>query len=112
MGIEIPSVYMIFYDYFLRTSIGDAAWKASCREKKDETDFLAPYQGEAYAMLVLKNNYFAWLWEAKFDLKNQLVTDYDAESDRAKKDDVGTALQRDIQFNLDDPPVQQVRPKI
>ena len=32
---------------------------------------------EAFVMIMLKNNYFAWLWKAKDGMFSGLVTDYD-----------------------------------
>ena len=46
----------------------------------EETDVHAPLgtvHAEAFAMLQLKNNYFAWLLEAKEKFGDQLISDYD-----------------------------------
>jgi hypothetical protein len=83
--LDIPGVYFIFYDYFFRSSAGDARWKkAWLEENKDLKRRLASEQTEAFAMLVLKNNYFAWLLAAKEKLGDALLTDYD--TDLKKKD--------------------------
>ena len=63
LGLEIPSVYMAFHEFFFKSSIGDTQWKIACLEADNSTDRLAPHQGEAFAMILLKNIYFAWLWE-------------------------------------------------
>jgi len=89
-GINLPLLYMIFYDYFFRSSVGDTAWKKSILETEDPTEPLAPEQGEAFAMLLLRNNYFAWLWEAKSQYKDLLVTEYDTNKERQNKfEDLG-----------------------
>ena len=89
-GINLPLLYMIFYDYFFRSSVGDTAWKKSILETEDPTEPLAPEQGEAFAMLLLRNNYFAWLWEAKSQYKDLLVTEYDTRKEREQKfEDLG-----------------------
>jgi len=89
-GIKLPLLYMVFYDYFFRSSVGDATWKKAIMESEDPTEPLAPEQGEAFAMLLLRNNYFAWLWEAKSQYKDLLVTEYDPKKEREQKfEDLG-----------------------
>lgn len=80
-GVKLPAIYVIFYDYFVKSSVGDNAWKVACLDAEDQTDPIVPPQGEAFAMLLLKNNYFAWLWEAKTKLGNLLITDYETTED-------------------------------
>jgi hypothetical protein len=63
MRVEIPVVYILFYDYFLKPSVGDARWKKRCLDSK--TNELASVQSESFALILLRNNYFAWLLEAK-----------------------------------------------
>lgn len=82
MGLEIPGIYCIFYEFFFKASAGDSRWKATCLNAKTETDRLGSRLGEAFAILVLKNNYFAWLLEAKEQLQGKLVTDYDTDTQR------------------------------
>jgi hypothetical protein len=104
MRLELPAVHMVFYDFFFKSSVGDSQWKASCLEAKDDTDRLAPPQGEAFTMLVLKNNYFAWLWEAKSSFKNDLASDYDYnEPLHGKKVFIGEAFLPKTEINLDRP---------
>jgi hypothetical protein len=80
-GIKLPAIDIIFYDYFVTSSVGDSAWKQSCLEAEDAMDpIVNPIvnpQGEAFALILLKNNYFAWLWEAKLALGDRLITNYD-----------------------------------
>jgi hypothetical protein len=82
MGIEMPSVYFLFYEYIFKASVGDIRWKRSCAEKNDKSALLGSTLAEAFAMIQLKNNYFAWLLEAKEGLDN-LVTDYDPPAKRS-----------------------------
>ena len=92
-GIDLPLVYMIFYEYFFKSSVGDSAWKKACLEAKDPTEPLAAAQEEAFAMILLRNNYFAWLWEAKMEFKDLLITEYDTKKEREfKYEDVGYSL--------------------
>jgi len=76
-GVKLPAVHVIFYDYFVKSGVGDAAWKEACLEANDPTDPIVCPQAEAFALILLKNNYFAWLWEAKLALGDTFVTDYD-----------------------------------
>ena len=45
---------------------------------EDPTDPIVCPQAEAFALILLKNNYFAWLWDAKLALRDTSVTDHDA----------------------------------
>ena len=103
MRIDIPGIYFIFYDYFFKSSAGDAAWrKASMDEKKSNWNKrLASEQSEAFALLVLKNNYFAWLLSAKEKWKENLVTDYDSEVVRKDKKSCCEAYLGEIEIDLD-----------
>lgn len=105
-GIQIPSVYMIFYEYFFKASVGDIPWKAVCYEGTEEgstgdpTKPLAPIQLEAFTFIMLRNNYFAWLWEAKKRARERLVTDYDVESLRDGKDDLHDLILKGLEVSL------------
>jgi hypothetical protein len=101
MRLEIPCVYAIFHEYFLKSSVGDSRWKASCLEAKALSDPLVPVQGEAFAMIILKNNYFAWLWECKMKEEYILFTDYDSESELRNKINVGEAIMKKAELNLE-----------
>ena len=99
-GVKLPSVYVIFYDYFVKSSVGDAAWKEACLEAKDLTDPIVCPQAEAFALILLKNNYFAWLWEAKMALGDTLVTDYDLIQVRRNTSEISDIVLK-CQINLD-----------
>jgi hypothetical protein len=55
-GVDLPTVYIIFYDYFFKSSVGDIRWKKACEDVKEHSDPLGSPQAEAFAMLQLKNN--------------------------------------------------------
>jgi hypothetical protein len=101
--LEIPGIYFVFYDYFYKASEGDARWKEGCLEANTEFDRLGSRVGEAFALLVLKNNYFAWLLEAKEKLGVQLVTDYDSDAQRRGMKNIVDALLQ-LEFNVPDAP--------
>jgi hypothetical protein len=100
MGLEIPSIYFLFYEYFFKPSVGDVRWKRACMEANDKTDLLGLAQAEAFAMIVLKNNYFAWLLDAKEKLKTLLVTDYDPETKRAGMRTASEVYLKRLQLNV------------
>jgi hypothetical protein len=82
MLLELPPVYVVFYDYFFKSSVGDAAWKRNCEGQADMTAELGSPTEEAFAMVLLKNNYYAWLFQAKEEMQGLLVTDYDKDAKR------------------------------
>lgn len=78
--LKNPNTYVVFYDYFLRSAIGDEEWKLRS-SKNDQSPIssstrLTPPLNEAFALVLLKNNFFAWLLEGKETYKS-LITDYD-----------------------------------
>jgi len=102
-GVQLPCVYMLFHDYFLKSSVGDAAWKEACLDAADPTAPIAPPQAQAFAMLLLRNNYFAWLWEAKLEYRTELKTDYDMVKDRCHAVEISDGiLQCQINLNVDE----------
>lgn len=99
--LENPTTYYIFYDYFLRAAVGEEEWKKMNGRPKRKTTKkqsstaatnevaslenkrLASSLDEAFALIVLRNNYFAWLLKAKEQHKN-LKTDYDGGNEKEK----------------------------
>ena len=102
MGIKIPIFYVLFYDFFYKCSVGDTRWKKSCLEEKDKTAPLGAPQAEAFAMMQLRNNYFAWLFERKEESKGKLITDYDPEKDRRNMKNAAEAYLKKLELDLDD----------
>ncbi len=97
--LDNPTLYWTFYDSFLKSLIGDDEWKhrtglhpivkKTKRRRKSQTHDVS-HEGpvrkdkrmttpldEAFVMVMLKNNYFAWLWKAKDGMFSGMVTDYD-----------------------------------
>jgi hypothetical protein len=56
---QLPKVHFLFFEFFLRAVIGNAAWKK--RLEEDETR-LATQAIEAYTNAVVNNHYFAFLY--------------------------------------------------
>jgi len=102
-GIKLPAIYVIFYDYFVKSGVGDTAWKEACLEAKNSTDPIVSPQDEAFALILLKNNYFAWLWEAKSALGANLVTDYDIPEKRKNVGEISDVVLK-CQINMDHVP--------
>ena len=57
-----PKTYYLFYVYFYRPAIGEAEWKNFVERGKDDQARIGNSNTEAFAHMVLKNNYFAWLY--------------------------------------------------
>ena len=104
MGLEIPGVYFVFYDFFFKSSSGNTRWKEACTMDAEASTMnrLGSRIGEAFAMLVLKNNYFAWLLEAKMKL-GQLVTDYNTEAKRQGMKNIVESYLK-LEFDLPETP--------
>ena len=70
----------------MRAVVGEAAWRREVEKVENIEDRLTTAQTEAFTMLQLENNYYAWLCEAKLAVGGErLVTDYDIESKRSGK---------------------------
>jgi hypothetical protein len=74
MRLKLPKVNFIFYEYFFKAVVGDGIWKRHYTEDKR----LGTNISEAFAHVIIENNYFAWL----YDYKNKnpgctLLTEYD-----------------------------------
>jgi hypothetical protein len=74
MRLKLPKVNFIFYEYFFKAVVGDSIWKQRFTENKR----LGTNVSEAFAHVIIENNYFAWL----YDYKNKnpgctLLTEYD-----------------------------------
>ena len=86
--IELPKVYYLFYSILFKSVLGDAKHKSYLEiedESNDHTFSTAII--EAFALLVLKNNYFAWICDFRAKSPNshkQLKTEYDTVLDNDK----------------------------
>jgi hypothetical protein len=94
--LDDPNHYFLFYKYFLRSAVGDEEWKRNSSSNKsiELSSRLATPLDEAFALVMLQNNYFSWLLEVKEEYGDSLVTDYDS-SHRASN---GTPLLSLIQY--------------
>jgi hypothetical protein len=98
--LENPTLYYVFYDYFLKSAIGDDEWKQRTgmypvvqQRKRKRTSIegaaastpirrdkrMATPLDKAFALVMLKNNYFAWLRKAKEGMHSTMLTDFDSQ---------------------------------
>ena len=91
-----PKAYFIFYLYFYPAVVGDTSWK-ECIAKKEGR--IGSNTMEAFALLVLVNNYKAWLYEQKKTHKTSLWTEYDSPPSYGKPSVVDKILDG-VQFNF------------
>ena len=78
--MENPTTYCLFYDLFLRAVEGEEKWKLVTNNRSDTPPNIATPLNESFALIVLKNNYFAWLMDYKQG-HPELLTDYDMDVD-------------------------------
>jgi hypothetical protein len=98
--LKNPTLYYVFYEYFLKSAIGDDEWKQRTgmhpvvqQRKRKRTSIEGPAAStpiqrdkrmatpldKAFALVMLNNNYFAWLWKAKEGMHSTMLTDYDSQ---------------------------------
>ena len=73
---DFPKAYHLFYDQFFKAAVGDRKWKESLDEDKP----FGNSNTEAFALMLLKNNYHAWMsqaytefyFENQYNLENEL----------------------------------------
>ena len=73
---KFPKAYHLFYDHFFKAAVGDRKWKASLEGNKP----FGNSNTEAFALMVLKNNYLAWMAQAssEFEFENQYNLEIEA----------------------------------
>jgi hypothetical protein len=94
---EDPKAHCIFYMYFYTAAVGEVRWK-ECLSTEDMR--IGSNTMEAFALLVLENNYKAWLYEEKKTHQDNLLTEYDCPPSRNKPSLVDKILDG-VQFNLE-----------
>jgi hypothetical protein len=73
--LKDPKAYFIFYMYFYTAAVGEGRWKEFLSKKEGR---IGSNTMEAFALLVLVNNYKAWLYEEKKRNQTNLWTEYDS----------------------------------
>lgn len=87
--LQNPTTYYVFYHNFLRAAVGEEDWKIAASTRTTATPTVAnptprmsTSLNEAFALVLFKNNYFAWLLHAKQEYPG-LVSDYDSDRGEA-----------------------------
>ena len=70
--LKDPKAYFIFYMFFYTAAVGEVQWK-KCLSVGEEGR-IGSNTMEAFALLVLVNNYKAWLYEEKKTQQTNLLT--------------------------------------
>ena len=94
--LKDPKAYFIFYMYFYTAAVGEVRWKEFLSKKEGR---IGSNTMEAFALLVLVNNYKAWLYEEKKRNQTNLWTEYDSPPSYGKASIVDKILDG-VQFNL------------
>jgi hypothetical protein len=92
-----PKAQCIFYMNFYTAVVGETRWKESLSK---EDGRIGSNTMEAFALLVLENNYKAWLYEEKKTHQRNLLTEYDCPPSYGKPSIVDVILDG-VQFNLE-----------
>ena len=69
-----PKAYYIFYEYFYKAAVGDKIWKQCLLNGEDR---IGNGNTEAFALLLLINNYKAWMYEDRKEHGEGILTEYD-----------------------------------
>jgi hypothetical protein len=96
-GLKDPKANCIFYMFFYTATIGEVRWKEYL---SNEEGRIGSNTMEAFAQLVLVNNYKAWLYEEKKKHLTNLFTEYDCPPSYGKKSVVDKILDG-VQFDLE-----------
>jgi hypothetical protein len=83
--------------YFYTAAVGDVRWR-ECLSTEDMR--IGSNTMEAFALLVLENNYKAWLYDEKKTYQDNLLTEYDCPPSLNKPSLVDKILDG-VQFNLE-----------
>jgi hypothetical protein len=76
-GPKTPKSHMVFYDICMKPVTGNTAWKNTLRKTLEETDNFGTPTDNAFACIILENNYTSWMKKGQ-ELHFDLVTEYDA----------------------------------
>jgi hypothetical protein len=80
--LELPGTYFFFYHYFYKATLGDVRWKKEVLSDLPVTERIGTAQEEAFALVQLKNNYYAWLHNAKKQFCPDVATALDEDEVR------------------------------
>jgi hypothetical protein len=72
--LDNPKAYYVFYEFFYKAPVGETRWK-ECMDSDNER--IGNNTTEAFALLLVANNYKAWLYEEKMNHGSNLLTEYE-----------------------------------
>jgi len=80
-----PKAYHLFYETFFKASVGDKSWK----ERLEQGKPFGNSNTEAFALMVLKNNYIAWMAQAsaEFEFKNQYAMELERRRNKKQQEE-------------------------
>ena len=70
--LDNPKAYYVFYEFFYKAAIGELCWK-ECMDSDDGR--IGNNTTEVFALLLVSNNYKAWMYEEKMSHGNELLTE-------------------------------------
>ena len=92
-----PKTYCIFYVYFYTATVGEVRWKEYLLKEEGQ---IGSNTMEAFAHLVLVNNYKAWLYEEKKTHQKGLLTEYDCPRSYYGKPSIIDKILDGVQFDM------------
>jgi hypothetical protein len=94
---NLPKIYFVFYNYFLKSVIQESVWVDRVNTPSSGMGArLGPVISEAYTLALLENHYFSWLYQFKIEHPNNtLITEYDQRDDQGG-DDANTEQETEI----------------
>jgi len=97
---QFPKAYHLFYDQFFKAAVGDRKWKICLQENKP----FANSNTEAFALMILKNNYHAWMAQAyaEFTFENQYDIERQERRRRREDDDYVSSIESTKKSILDE----------
>ena len=98
MRLENPKAYYVFYEFFYKAAVGEVLWKECI---SDASKRIGNNTTEAFALLLLANNYKAWLYEEKMSHGEDLLTEYDTSPSGDGEAPIVDKLLVNQEFHLD-----------
>ena len=94
--LQNPKSYYLFYKFFYRAALGESLWKQHMCE--DSGTRIGNNNTQAFALLLMKNNYRAWLHEEHMKHEGNLVTEYEVNEEDTRVSIVDKWCNNDIEF--------------
>ena len=95
--LKDPKAYCVFYIYFYAAALGEVKMK----DDISQDGRIGNNTTDAFAFLMLENNYKAWLFEEKEKHKSGLWTEYDTPPSSEDYTSIVDYILGDCELNLD-----------